>query len=813
MTARSLDILMKLNLEENQCLEMPDLEEDEARSIFLKETGLLFENEIDEKLIRRCIQLCHFCKADGRRWHYHPLALKVLGQQLGSNIQMWEVQLSKIDTINQLEDVEDAIFYIMRSSFASLNQKLQLIFMDLALILNYFALEKIEWLCIVHEESIEDMKDMLEILKKRSLLENLSDDFSEIGLHDLWHEFAILETKAQDYEDGRWVYHANGKKTIKTNRQWRENVKRMCFRDDGWKCLKELKLADFVNVEVFILQVRILVEGYLLDLDLSGLKHLKSLVVQTPGLIVRTDGLSSLTNLCYLLSNTPGFSPFLESIRHSTNLQFLFIYRCKGVKVLDLTQLELLQVIHIGDFPDLITIRGLNSRMANLRRLGVMNCKSLRECLGLDELYGLEELWILECEKLKELPYLGRLTKLKVLRITGNTFIKALLGIDELAALEKLKLFRCSKLATLPSLMKLTKLRELCILESPVQEVPGLDGLVGLVFLSISLGKLSREPPVLSNLPMLKRVLIDGWNGLIWKSIQNMLMLEEIMLNHCKGEDVVPDLPSLKRLRMVTLMYCNFKDLSGLSNSTTLEKLEIHYCGELERLPEIERLTNLSGLSITHSNNLRDWPSASNLGSLKQLEVDEFSLMKIVPDLDMLSGLRELELNDKGCEHVLNMASLSQLETLKLSFLDLLEVLDLSTFPQLTDLELWSCCNLERVTCSITLIALTELEVDGCKSLVEMPDLSTFPHLERLVLKNCSSITRLTCNTGLIALREIILTGCAPQIEISDISRLPKLRMYTVEEGSSSKKDDEDEDDDDDGDDHEDEEDMADGSR
>ena len=163
VTARSLDILMKLNLEENQCLEMPDLEEDEARSIFFKETGLLFENEIDEKLIRRCIQLCHFCKADGRRWHYHPLALKVLGQQLGSNIQMWEVQLNKIDSINQLEDVEDAIFYIMRSSFASLNQKLQLIFMDLALILNYFALEKIEWLCIVHEESIEDMKDMVSI--------------------------------------------------------------------------------------------------------------------------------------------------------------------------------------------------------------------------------------------------------------------------------------------------------------------------------------------------------------------------------------------------------------------------------------------------------------------------------------------------------------------------------------------------------------------------------------------------------------------------------------------------------------------------
>jgi hypothetical protein len=166
VTARSINILMKLNLAENQCLEMPDLEEDEARSIFLNETSLLFENEVDDKLVRRCTQLCHFCKADGRRWHYHPLALKVLGQQLGSNIKMWEVQLSKIDTVNQLEDVENAIFHILRSSFASLNRKQQLIFMDLALFLNYFthfAWKKIEWLCMVHEESIEDMKDMVSV--------------------------------------------------------------------------------------------------------------------------------------------------------------------------------------------------------------------------------------------------------------------------------------------------------------------------------------------------------------------------------------------------------------------------------------------------------------------------------------------------------------------------------------------------------------------------------------------------------------------------------------------------------------------------
>jgi Leucine-rich repeat (LRR) protein len=547
----------------------------------------------------------------------------------------------------------------------------------------------------------------------------------------------------------------------------------------------------------------------LLDLDLSGLKCLKSLVVRTPGLRVRINGLSSLANLCYLSSSTPGLSPYFDSIGHFTNLQFLLIFQCKGVKVLDLIQLKLLQVIQIGDFLDLITIRGLSSRMTNLRFLGVCGCKSLRECLGLDELYGLEELWITECEKLKELPFLGQLTKLRKLYIKENKSIKAVLGIDDLAALEKLELVKCSKLATLPSLVKLTNLQALYTWECPVQEAPGLDGLVGLVSLAASLGKLSREPPVLSNLLVLKVVIIQGWNGLIWNSIQNLLLLEEILLYDFKGEDVVPDLLSLKRLRVVKLWNGNLKDLSGLSNSMALERLQIHSCGELERLPEFERLTNLSGLGITSSNNLRDWPSASNLGSLKELLVDEFSLMKIVHDLDKLSSLRELELLGVGCENVLNMASLSHLKTLKLGFLNILEALDLSTFLQLTELQLRFCCYLERVTCSITLTALTELEVIDCERLVEMPDLSTFPHLEKLLLTNCSAVTRLTCNTRLTALREIRLIGCAPQIEMPDFSRFPKLIMFYVEEGSSSRKDNED---DDNGDDHEDEEDMADGS-
>ena len=75
-----LDILKKLNLNGSDCLEMPELEENEAKSLFLNcHVDLSSRQHIDEVLIERC----HFFKGDGKSQHYHSLALKVLTQQLG----------------------------------------------------------------------------------------------------------------------------------------------------------------------------------------------------------------------------------------------------------------------------------------------------------------------------------------------------------------------------------------------------------------------------------------------------------------------------------------------------------------------------------------------------------------------------------------------------------------------------------------------------------------------------------------------------------------------------------------------------------
>jgi hypothetical protein len=93
VTARSLEELQNLGIHKSECMEMPELLEDEAMSLFLYHAapGLHLRN-VDfaiEKLIRQFVQQCRFGKGKGLSHHYHPLALKVLGGQFGNNPGQW----------------------------------------------------------------------------------------------------------------------------------------------------------------------------------------------------------------------------------------------------------------------------------------------------------------------------------------------------------------------------------------------------------------------------------------------------------------------------------------------------------------------------------------------------------------------------------------------------------------------------------------------------------------------------------------------------------------------------------------------------
>jgi Leucine-rich repeat (LRR) protein len=634
-------------------------------------------------------------------------------------------------------------------------------------------------------------------LKRNSLLEDLNDDFTSIGMHDLWIEFAVAETRSQDSRDHHcWMYQVDGKKALRRRTgRWRESVERMCFLNDGWTVLKELNLYDFPNVEVLKLEAVITIQDSTLDLDLTGLKQLKSLELNVSLSKIararaRVTGLCSLTNLVFLRWYTYRFSPCLKDIRRLTNLQVLWLCDCRATRVLDLTYLEALRNVKISLFPNLTAVRGFSSRMARLQSLAIWGCRELVECAGLGEVWSLEVLCVRDSGRLEELPCLGRLTRLRELDISQSKSLRAVPGLSDLVALERLWAEKCFELVEVPDLVKLTRLQMLDIEHCPVQEVPGLDGLVALTTLYAFFGVLAKPVRSLSKLSTLKEVSIRGWSGPIWMSIQSLLVLEDLCLVECTGdESVVPDLRSLARLKVVFLFNCNCKDVTGLSNSVALENLVFQYCAKLERLPKLERLTKLTHLAIVGCISLQDSPS-SLCSSLHSLDVDvPASLMRFATSS---TGLRRLALWGNGCEDVLSIMP-SRLETLQVHCCATMEAVDVGSFPRLQELTLKRCSGLQRVTCSRSLThGLRELKVSGCRSLVELPDLSTFPQLERLRLKECRAVTRLSCSRPVVALRKIELFSCDSGLEIPSFSLFPKLKVFRRDESLTSD-DDEDE--------------------
>ena len=55
--------------------------------------------ELDDGVVKHCVERCYFHKGDGNGgYHYHPLALDVLGKQLAYiEVKEWEAPLDKIE--------------------------------------------------------------------------------------------------------------------------------------------------------------------------------------------------------------------------------------------------------------------------------------------------------------------------------------------------------------------------------------------------------------------------------------------------------------------------------------------------------------------------------------------------------------------------------------------------------------------------------------------------------------------------------------------------------------------------------------------
>ena len=170
VTTRYKKALPRLGLSmDDECMKMPELEFEEARSLFVKSCDL--RNKDDEQLIKCCVKRCYFQSEEQRTsYHYHPLALDVLGRELAwfDDPKEWVKQLDMIDKdiFNQSNEREHPIFSILRKSFDALAEGDQLLFMDVLFLPNdldqmyYSNVTLVEWLGMVHRIArVEDVKN------------------------------------------------------------------------------------------------------------------------------------------------------------------------------------------------------------------------------------------------------------------------------------------------------------------------------------------------------------------------------------------------------------------------------------------------------------------------------------------------------------------------------------------------------------------------------------------------------------------------------------------------------------------------------
>ena len=115
-------------------MKVPSLSAGEARALFIHHTSCGMSNRLfedHERAMEMFVEQCNFKVEGTDLWEYHPLALKVLGTQVGPKPDEWEE--IKVDSKYYGSETKDQIFAILRSGYDDLMPQHQRMFLDLAL--------------------------------------------------------------------------------------------------------------------------------------------------------------------------------------------------------------------------------------------------------------------------------------------------------------------------------------------------------------------------------------------------------------------------------------------------------------------------------------------------------------------------------------------------------------------------------------------------------------------------------------------------------------------------------------------------------
>ncbi|PKI60658.1 hypothetical protein CRG98_018949 [Punica granatum] len=386
----------------------------------------------------------------------------------------------------------------------------------------------------------------------------------------------------------------------------------------GLKALEELYLDHSAIIE--ILDLHELQALVILKLSHCRVEHLEGLKELT--------SLRSLTiSHCDRLSKLPDLSNLEALVElHLDNSAISQISGLSNLQALEILKVSHCRVKHLEGLEELTSLRSLIvfhcdrlSKLPDLSKLKVSDCRALEQLEGLLELTSIRSLTVFHFDRLSKLPDLSKLEPLVELHVDYSV-ISNIAGLFNLKALEILKVSHC-RVEHLEGLEELTSLRSLTVSHCDgLSKLPDLSKLNDLRDLNLDNSVISQISG-LSNLQALEILKVSGCRALEHlEGLQELTSLRSLTVSDCDGLSKLPDLSKLNDLRDLNLDNSAISHISGLSNIQALEILKVSGCRALEHLEGLQELTSLRRLIVSHCDGLSKLP---DLSKLKRLSVSD----------------------------------------------------------------------------------------------------------------------------------------------------------------------------------------------
>ncbi|XP_031381917.1 protein SUPPRESSOR OF npr1-1, CONSTITUTIVE 1-like isoform X2 [Punica granatum] len=487
--------------------------------------------------------------------------------------------------------------------------------------------------------------------------------------------------------------------------------------------------------------------------DIPILSHLKKLKIlhakQCKFLYQIPNSIDLGTSLSDLILDFSEIIELPDSIQALVKLQRLSLKSCSLLTALpdsigqlkELIELNLSLTRRITKLPDSIgdleKLQVLNIGHSGIRRLST-NLGNMRKLMVLDASFCVE----MEGELPSEL---GQLSLLRVLRLDDAGIRSLPLSIRNLDHLQTLNVIGCHDLHTLPELPTgLTNLQVTCKSPVPIPNLPDLINLKQLTFsecfnlaemtpgiaklskleflqfLRTGISSLPEEIGALSQLKVLS--IVNCWK---LRSLPTLPAgLQELCVVGCNLFHALPDLSNLQNLSELQLRECSLMEIRGLGRLAFLTRLTVR-SRRIANLDALERVEALTYLEVSYCRNLERLPDLSNLKLLNEIKANECKRLDEVEGLDDLCSLRNLEIrNCTSLETLPDLSSLKLLERLDAGGCEKLHGLEgLDELESLQALNLRHCKAITRLPNVSGLKSLQWLDISGCDNLTEIPGL------------------------------------------------------------------------------------------